>query len=128
MAQRVLIIEDDPDIRAAIGEALAAEGYDVEGAADGLEGLAAAREHAPNLILLDLMMPRMDGWSFRAAQATDPGLADVPVVIVSAAMPQQIHDIDAVAHLHKPFDLDDLYDVVARHATSGGPAPRAAAV
>jgi CheY-like chemotaxis protein len=111
---RVLVIEDDPDIRTAISEALACAGYEAIEAGDGLEGLGAARRSAPDLILLDLMMPRMDGRSFRAAQLADPQLAHIPVAIVSAALPQEVHDVDAVAHLHKPFGLDDLFDLVAR--------------
>jgi CheY-like chemotaxis protein len=111
---RILIIEDDADIRAALSEALVGEGYSVSEARDGIEGLQSALAEEPDLILLDLMMPRMDGWAFRAAQQANPRIAGIPVVIVSAAQPQDLHDIDAAAHLHKPFELGALLEAVER--------------
>jgi len=84
-------------------------------ARDGLEGLRSAHDEHPDIILLDLMMPRMDGWAFRAAQRADPAIADIPVVVVSAAQPQELHGIDAVAHLHKPFELGALLDALERY-------------
>src|SRR5919198_5246129 len=114
-ARRILIIEDDTDVRASLAEVLLSEGYEIAEAQDGAEGLRAARHHLPDLILLDLMMPTMNGWDFRAAQMTDPALAAIPVVVISAALPDQVHAIGAVAHLHKPFDLVDLLDAVERH-------------
>jgi len=113
-SRRVLIIDDDPEIRAIIAEALSSEGHSVAEAGDGLDGLRSAREHHPDLILLDLMMPRMDGWAFRRAQVTDAQLATIPVVIISAAPPEQVHALDVAAHFHKPFGLDDLFDVIER--------------
>jgi two-component system response regulator MprA len=117
-SRNVLIIEDDPDIRAAIADALALEGHAVAEAADGLEGLEQAHEHRPDLILLDLMMPRMDGWAFRDAQQADAGLADVPVVIVSACMADEVHSLGAAGHLHKPFNMNELLEVVGRFASA----------
>jgi two-component system response regulator MprA len=117
-SRNVLVIEDDPDIRAAIADALTYEGHSVVEAADGIEGLEHAHEHRPDLILLDLMMPRMDGWAFRDAQQHDAGLADVPVVIVSACMADEVHSLGAVGHLHKPFNMDELLEVVGRCASA----------
>lgn len=115
MAPRVLVIEDDADIRAMITEALECEGYDVVQARDGAEGLRVAREQAPDLILLGLMMPVMDGLTFRAIQRQDRTLARIPVVVVSALRADSNPGLDAVAYLQKPFDLDDLYTIVGRY-------------
>ena len=113
--RRVLIVEDDPDIRAAMTDVLSAEGHLVTEAGDGVEGLERAHEQKPDLILLDLMMPRMDGWGFRAAQRADSALAGVPVVIVSACIQERSGEaLDAAAYLQKPFDLDELLQVIAR--------------
>jgi DNA-binding response OmpR family regulator len=120
MPTRVLVIEDDPDIRAMMTEALECEGYDVAQAPDGAEGLRVAREQAPDLILLDLMMPVMDGRTFRANQRLDRALARIPVIVVSALRPDSTSGLDAVAYLHKPFDLDDLYRLVARYDARQG--------
>lgn len=116
--RRVLIIEDDADIRATLAEVLACEGHAVAEAADGLEGLQRARMERPDLILLDLMMPRMDGWAFREAQRKDARLAAIPIVIVSACLEEQVHGLGAVAHLHKPFELRELLAVVGRFAAA----------
>lgn len=115
MAARVLVIEDDPDIREMITEALECEGHEVVPACDGAEGLRVARELPPKLILLDLMMPVMDGFTFRTNQRQDSKLARIPVVVVSALRPDSNSALDAVAYLQKPFDLDDLYEIIARY-------------
>ena len=109
---RVLIIEDDPETSAALSVLLQLEGYDVSSAADGRAGLTEARAHRPDVILLDLMMPVMDGWGFRAAQKLDSTLADIPVVVVSALADRR--DIGASAFVPKPCDLDAVLGAVAR--------------
>jgi CheY-like chemotaxis protein len=111
---RVLVIENDADIRTAISEILVVHGYSVSEAADGEEGLGRAGEDQPDLILLDLNMPRMDGWAFRRAQQGQPRLAHIPVVVVSACAVDQACGVGAEAHLEKPFRLDDLLHLVAR--------------
>jgi CheY-like chemotaxis protein len=116
--RRVLIIEDDEGVRTAMAEILAFEGHFVAEAENGIQALRIAREQRPDLILLDLMMPTMDGWAFRAAQQADPELAGIPVVVVSATLSEQVHAIGAVAHLHKPFDLEELLGVVDEHASA----------
>jgi CheY-like chemotaxis protein len=115
---RVLVVDDDTDVRTAIAEALASVGHRVTEAVDGLEGLQVARQEPPDLILLDLMMPRMNGWQFRAAQQADPLLSRIPVVVVSGNLPEQVHAVGAVAHLHKPFSLSELLDAVELHAVA----------
>jgi CheY-like chemotaxis protein len=103
---RILVIDDDSDIREVVGEALQFAGYEVATARDGREGLAQARSFRPTLILLDLMMPTMSGWEFRAAQLRDEALADIPVVVVTALGHDP--DIQVQAVLAKPFRLEDL--------------------
>ena len=107
----VLVIEDDPDIREALAEALGYEGYDVLLAENGREGLDVLREHSrPHVILLDLLMPVMNGWQFRQEQLADPALAGIPVVVVSASPPG---DARPDRYLPKPFSIDDLLCAVA---------------
>jgi len=111
---RILVIDDDSDIREVVGEALQFAGYEVSTARDGREGLLGARSFRPDLILLDLMMPGMSGWEFRAAQLRDPVLARIPVVVVTAL--GRDPDIQVSAVLSKPFRLDDLLAQVRRYA------------
>lgn len=120
-SQKVLLVEDDPDIRAIVADVLSAEGYVVFEARDGLEGLQLARERHTDVILLDLMMPRMDGWAFREAQQADEDIAAIPVVVVSAVTAERVHALCATAHLHKPFDMDDLLGVVGRCLSPADP-------
>src|SRR3954470_12387725 len=86
MKKRVLVVDDDPDIRESVRLVLEDEGYEVEEAADGAAALALLRAATtrPDVILLDLMMPVMNGWQFRAAQLADDDLADIPVIVLSA--------------------------------------------
>jgi CheY-like chemotaxis protein len=109
----VLVVDDESDIREAVSEVLADEGYEVLSAGNGAEALAQAREHHPNIVLLDLMMPGMNGWEFRAAQKGDPSLSDIPVIVLSAL--GRVSGLDADGYLQKPFELDDLLRTVRRH-------------
>lgn len=116
---RVLIVDDESDIRQAVAEVLAEEGHQVVAAGDGEEALAQIRAFHPELVLLDLMMPVMNGWEFRAAQKGDPDISQIPVVILSAMGREGA--IDADGYIQKPFDLDMLLTAVRRHAMSGSP-------
>ncbi len=110
--KRVLIIEDHEDMRDALAEILSLEGYQVCAASDGEKALDEARLHRPDIILLDLMMPVMNGWQFRAEQMKDPALASVPVIVMSAFS----SDIDAAALLPKPFLMEEMLEAVRRLA------------
>ena len=110
----VLIIDDELDIRQAVAEVLADEGYQVYSAGDGAEGLVQLRAHHPQIVLLDLMMPGMSGWEFRKRQQSDPDLSTIPVVVLSAL--GRDGAIEANGYLQKPFDLDALLDAVRQHA------------
>jgi CheY-like chemotaxis protein len=114
----ILLVEDDPDVSDAIASCLEDHGYEIMVAANGREALERLRqvEGLPRLILLDLMMPVMDGWQFRAAQRADPALAAVPVVLLSAhvGLREAAAEMGALHWLKKPLDLDALLAVVER--------------
>ena len=115
-AQRpVLIVEDDEDLRDMMAQMLTIEGFDTSVAANGREALEYLhRETRPHVILLDLMMPVMDGWEFRRRQKADPDLAPVPVIVLSALDPARAA-VDATAFLKKPLDFDHLLELVRIH-------------
>ena len=109
----VLIVEDDEDLREMMAQLLTIEGYDAATVANGREALDYLSHAArPHLILLDLMMPVMDGWEFRRHQKADPKLAPVPVIVLSALDPSRADAVDAAAFLKKPLDFDRLLDLV----------------
>jgi len=105
----ILLVEDDFDMRDALIPILEYEGHRVVGAANGREALDQLRAGAkPSLILLDLMMPVMDGTEFRAEQLRDPSLASIPVVVVSAdpAARSKAKIMGAAGCIEKPLDID----------------------
>ena len=110
----VLVIEDDAGIGESLVELLEMEGHQVRWAKDGIEGLELLRQRRPEIILLDLLMPRMDGFQFRETQKNDAEFADVPVIVLSAHA--NIDEVDAVAFVQKPFNIPQLLDAVERHA------------
>jgi signal transduction histidine kinase len=111
----LLVVEDDPDIREALDGLLSTEGFRVAGCSNGREALNWLRASPkPDLILLDLMMPVMDGWQFRVAQKKDPELAAIPVLALSADTTAKAVAIDAEAYLKKPVDYDTLIDTIDR--------------
>jgi len=116
MTRRILIIDDDEEIRETLSELLIDEGFEVIEAGDGVDALARlAAEAHPNLILLDLMMPNMDGWVFHSELQKDSALASIPVVVMTAAGRAVSSTIDVPDILHKPFSLEDVMAVVSRH-------------
>ena len=110
----VLVVDDERDIREAVAEGLKDEGYEVYDANDGAEALEQIRAHHPAVVLLDLMMPGMNGWEFCAARKREPGLEAIPVIVISAL--GRVSGIDAAAFLQKPFELDALVSAVRRYA------------
>jgi CheY-like chemotaxis protein len=114
----VLVVDDDPAIRGLVGDALRGEGYTVDLAAHGREALEAMRARRPAMVVLDLMMPIMDGFSFMEACHTEQLCEDVPIVVISAVYDalQRTRNLPVHACIAKPFDLDDLVRTVGRFA------------
>jgi len=109
----VLIVEDDDGAREALSDCLEMEGFSVASARNGREALEYLRSAPrPKIILLDLYMPVMTGWEFRAAQKKDAAIADIPVVVVTAFGSGVTKQIDANLIMHKPLDLDRLLTVI----------------
>ena len=116
LAPTILIVEDDPDFRDAIGQIVRDEGYRVETAPDGRAALDKLRWGLrPRLILLDLRMGIMNGWDFRAEQKKDPALAGIPVVAMTAGRWKQGDLNDFTARTEKPIDLDQLRAILDQH-------------
>ncbi|MGE5242766.1 MAG: response regulator [Betaproteobacteria bacterium] len=112
----VLIVEDDGDLRDMMAQMLTLEGFAAATAANGQEALEYLRTGSrPGVILLDLMMPVMDGWEFRRRQRGDRQLRDVPVVVVSALDQARARDLGANAVLKKPLDFDRLLELVRQY-------------
>jgi|KBSMisStaDraftv2_1062788.scaffolds.fasta_scaffold194262_2 CheY-like chemotaxis protein len=124
---RIFVVEDEEMIRDSIVEFLAEQGYDVVGAADGRDALDKLDDSDPPpcLILLDLMMPVMDGRSFRARQLQIPELAQIPIVVFSAYqdVAKTAGELNAAGHLAKPLKLPDLLSTVRRHCANGLTSP-----
>jgi CheY-like chemotaxis protein len=118
----VLVVDDDPAIRGLVAEALRDEGYTVDVAAHGREGLEAVRANRPETVILDLMMPVMDGFSFLEACQKEKLCEDVPIVVISAVQEalRRILELPVRACVAKPFDLDDLIRTVGRFARPNG--------
>jgi signal transduction histidine kinase len=111
----LLVVEDDEDIRETLVSLLSMEGFRVTGCCNGHEALTWLRvSPRPDLILLDLRMPIMDGWQFRVAQKDDPQLASIPAIALSADSTPKAAAIDADAYLKKPVDYDTLLDTIDR--------------
>jgi CheY-like chemotaxis protein len=115
-APTVLVVDDDEDSRAMLTTVLECEGYRVVSAANGAEALSVVATTMPCAIVLDLMMPVMDGQRFRESQIRDPAIAHIPVILISAHhdAPAMARRLNATACLPKPIDFDALSCDVAR--------------
>jgi CheY-like chemotaxis protein len=113
----ILVIDDDEDNREVLGEVLGEAGYSVVCARDGAEALELLRLVRPDVILLDLHMPIMDGLEFRAAQRGDPSLALIPTVVMTAAdrLKERVAELAPAETLRKPVKLAQLLSTVQRY-------------
>jgi CheY-like chemotaxis protein len=119
MTCNVLIVEDDADLREMMVQILSLEGVDAATATNGREALDYLRRtDIPDLILLDLMMPVMDGWEFQRERRRDPLLAEVPVVVLSALDEKRAADAATNGFLKKPLDFDRLLQIVKGYCRS----------
>ena len=125
----ILIVDDDPAIRDVVSDILEMSDYCVKTACNGAEALDNIRVDRPAAVLLDLMMPVMDGWEFLREYKGEPSAAPVPVVVMSAAQDaSQVADtMGAEAFLAKPFEIETILAIVSRVATHAShPSGRAA--
>jgi CheY-like chemotaxis protein len=122
--QRILVVDDDPVILRLLQVNFRLEGYDVETASRGDEALRLAKERSPDIIVLDVMMPGIDGYEVCRNLKDDPATADAPVILLSAraqdADRDQGYALGVVAYVTKPFDPAQLVDVVRRSLTEAG--------
>ncbi len=116
-ARTVLFVEDDPDLGDVVSMVLSSAGYTPVVAKDGREALERMAASRPGVILLDLMMPGMNGWEFRAAQLRDPAMAKVPVVVMTGDgnAAKKAAALDAAGCLQKPIQIAALLRTVAAH-------------
>jgi len=123
MATKVLVVDDEASVRHLLQVMLATEGYEPLLAANGAEGLQVAHEHLPDLIILDWMMPVLDGLATLQALRNDPATTHLPVVMLTArqgdnAMAQaMVHGADF--YITKPFDAEEMLAVVRRFVNNG---------
>ncbi len=117
---RVLVVDDDPVIQQLVVMNLELEGHEVLRASTGPEAIDTARSEAPQVVVLDVMLPEVDGFEVCQALGTDEATRDIPVVLLSARAlhsdVQRGYDAGAVEYVTKPFDPLDLVAVVERHA------------
>ena len=122
----VLVVDDDADIRSVMCELLTDEGYEVQGASNGEEALATLASWRPSVILLDLMMPIMDGWTFLDNRQANRKIRCIPVIVMSASHTlsrgdERLAVSDVVA---KPFEIDTMLTKVAALAQGSDPRPQ----
>ena len=119
MTKRILVVEDDTSIRELLVELLESEGYVVASAVNGLEGLKYLQSQgSPDLILIDLMMPVMDGYSFRSEQLKNDLWSKIPTVVMSAEAnaKEKMKNFQITAFLSKPVELDTILKTVAKYS------------
>ena len=107
--KRVLVVDDEPTIVSLLTLALEAEGYQVEVAVNGRDALDKVKQQAPDAILLDVMMPVLDGWHFLEELRATPGTRQIPIIVLSAAYDAANHPaLGSLVFLPKPFDVNML--------------------
>lgn len=120
----ILVIDDVEENVDIISQKLTHLGYRVIPAYDGEEGLNLIKKERPNLVLCDIMLPKIDGWDILASVNDDPEISHIPIILMTAYTTIQFRgerkraiELGAVDYLKKPFDLSDMVDIVARNAT-----------
>jgi CheY-like chemotaxis protein len=122
--REVLVVEDDPEINELVGAYARLAGFEYRSALDGTTALAEVRRHTPSVIVLDLMLPDFDGFEVCRRVKREPGMGDVPVIILTALdneiSRRQGREAGAADYLTKPFDPDRLMATISHHAGRGG--------
>jgi CheY-like chemotaxis protein len=115
-SHKILVVDDDADIREVLSEVLIESGHDVKTASNGLEALRILREGrwAPCLVLLDLMMPVMDGYLFLAERKNDPALASIPITVITAGRQVDVERLDDATLVAKPIRLPALMSLIEK--------------
>ncbi len=120
MAASVLVVDDDPNLVRLMSKFLKLEGFAPVPAANGREALEYLRGGGQaSVILLDLRMPVMDGWAFRQHQRLEPGIANIPIVVLSGVDSERVHELEAAASFHKPVSFPEIVGVVRRLCEAG---------
>ncbi|MBI3402162.1 MAG: response regulator [Acidobacteria bacterium] len=115
MSSTVLVVDDDPNLVRLKSKFLQLEGFASASASNGQEALSYLRGGGDaNVILLDLRMPVMDGWAFRREQKGDPGLAAIPIVVLSGVEADHVNELEAAAAFNKPVSFPEVIGVVRR--------------
>lgn len=126
----ILVVEDDPDIRETVLEALEDNGFSATGAADGMDAVATLRagDHKFDVVLTDLSMPRMDGQQLREVMKKTPAWAKIPVIVLSSEINVRARAmaLGAAGYLRKPFRLTELFNVLVRVLSRRAFSPRGA--
>lgn len=124
MPRTVLVVEDEPDNRLLIGMILRGEGYEVVEAEDGAIGIEKARQIQPDLVLLDVMMPGLNGFEVHERFKADPALQHIPVVMLTALAQQSEVEravtLGVQGYVTKPFEPEELLSAVATHISGNG--------
>lgn len=126
MAKKILVVDDEPNIVKMVASRLKATGYDVISAADGVDGLNKARSDSPDLIILDLMLPKMDGYKVCGFLKHDQKYKQIPIIIFTARVQDETeklgYEAGAEAYIPKPFDakvlLDKIEELLSRVSSS----------
>ncbi len=122
-ASKILVIDDDPAVQDLMQRFLSREGFQVIGAGSGADGLRQARAHMPDVIVLDVMMPSVDGWAVLTELKADPQLANIPVVMVTMVDDKNLgYALGASDYLLKPVDYDRLSELLHKYSTESTPA------
>ena len=122
MPRRVLVVDDDPDMRRAINEVLVDQGFTVDVAGDGQQALDRVGTEAPSLVILDITLPIVDGYGVADELRQRFGVLPILAITGDGRAPQKAQRVGAYAYLRKPFELDDLLRMVAR-GLGNGPDP-----
>jgi CheY-like chemotaxis protein len=113
---KILVVDDDADIREVLSEVLTESGHEVLTASNGLEGLQILRDGwAPCMVLLDLMMPVMDGYLFLEAAKRDPALASIPITVITAGRQVDVQRLEGATLVAKPIRLPALMSLIAKN-------------